>query len=385
MTKGVYFSPFCPIETAATALAAGSNTGGWPCTQYSGGFATCKRDRALNAFVLHLNRILTGEVRPKSKEETMDNAFREQLLDKLESIGSLHPRAGLTYALDYFSKLARLGIGMSKREVTRQTKQLSPFIHSWNTFDRYLGIAKEFVLFCRDHQVTRLHKLTYATVEAFLMAKIAKERVENTLQVNMCALRKFFNGCNRPDLRDQLADDFPRFKELAQPGGTIHAFDNLERLIEQITKRAELSAVIVKLQYITGARIHEVRTMELGETTITIHKGKGGRKRVLDFSNRLDELAEVKNLIIRLEELAQGIDWQAYCQDKHSPYQGHVKAACRSLRDIYAGAHGLRANHAQELRKKLEAQGLSPEKIELIITQDLGHNRRSMARHYLGV
>ena len=39
----------------------------------------------------------------------------------------------------------------------------------------------------------------------------------------------------------------------------------------------------------------------------------------------------------------------------------------------------------QELRKKLEAEGLTAEEIELIITQDLGHNRRSMARHYLGV
>jgi integrase len=315
----------------------------------------------------------------------MDKNFREQLLDKLESIGSLHPRAGMTYALDYFSRLARLGISMSRREVTRQTEHLSPFIHSWSTFDRYLGICKEFVLFCRDHEVNRLHKLTYATVEAFLMAKITKERVENTLAVNLCALQKFFNGCNRPDLRDQLADDFPRFKELAQSGGTIHAFDNPERLIEKISKRAELSAVIAKLQYITGARIHEIRIMEIGETTIAINKGKGGRKRVLDFSHRLEELAEVKNLMVRLEELAEGIDWQAYCQDKDSPYQGHVKAACKSLGDSYAGAHGLRANHAQELRKKLEAEGLTAEEIELVITQDLGHNRRSMARHYLGV
>src|SRR5208337_3943221 len=133
--------------------------------------------------------------------------------------------------------------------------------------------------------------------------------------------------CNRPDLRDQLANDFPRFKELAQSGGTIHAFDNPERLIEKISKRAELSAVIAKLQYITGARIHEIRIMEIGETTITINKGKGGRKRVLDFSRRLEELAEVKNLVARLEELADGVDWQAYCQGKGSPYQGHVKAA----------------------------------------------------------
>ncbi len=217
------------------------------------------------------------------------------------------------------------------------------------------------------------------------MAKIADDKTRNTLKVNMCALQKFFNGCNRPDLRDQLADDFPRFKELAQSGGTIHAFDDPERLIEKIQRRDELAAVIAKLQYITGARIHEVRIMEIGEQTITIHKGKGGRKRILDFSHRLHELGEVKTLMARLEELADGIDWQEYCRRKNSPYQGHVKAASRSLGDSYAGAHGLRANHAQELRKKLEAEGLTAEEIELIITQDLGHNRRLMARHYLSV
>ncbi len=164
--------------------------------------------RALSAFVVHLNRNLTGEVRPKIRRNH-EQEFREQLLDKLESIGSLHPRAGMTYALVYFSKLARLGIGMSRREVTRQTENLSPFIHSWSTFDRYLGICKEFVIFCRNHEVNRLHKLHYDTVEAFLMAKIDKERYENTLKTNMCALQKFFNGCNRPDLRDQLSDDYP--------------------------------------------------------------------------------------------------------------------------------------------------------------------------------
>ena len=315
----------------------------------------------------------------------MQEELREKLLDKLQSVRGMNPKSGMTYALEHFSELARVGIGISRREVTKGTEKSSPFIHSWDTFDRYLGIAKEFVQFCCTHGVNKLHKLHYDTVEAFLMAKIADDKARNTLKVNMCALQKFFNGCNRPDLRGQLADDFPRFKELAQSGGTIHAFDNPERLIEQINKRAELSAVIAKLQFITGARIHEVRIMEIGETTITIHKGKGGRKRVLDFSHRLEELAEVKNLVVRLEELAEGIDWQAYCQRKDSPYQRHVKATCKSLGDSYGGAHGLRANHAQELRKKLEAKGMTQEELELIITQDLGHNRRSMARHYLGV
>ena len=314
----------------------------------------------------------------------MKEELREQLLDRLQSVRGMNPKSGMTYALEHFSELARVGMGVSRREVTRGTEKSSPFIHSWDTFDRYLGICKEFVMFCRNQGVNKLHKLHYDTVEAFLMAKIEKERVQSTLKTNMCALQKFFNGCNRPDLRDRLSEDFPRFKELAKSGGTIHAFDNPDKLIDEISKRDELSAIIAKLQHITGARIHEVRIMKVVENSIAI-KGKGGRKRVLDFSRRLDELAEVKNLMIRLEELSEGVDWQEYCQSKDSAYQSHVKAACRSLGDIYGGAHGLRANHAQELRKKLEAEGLTAEEIELIITRDLGHNRRSMARHYLGV
>ena len=315
----------------------------------------------------------------------MQEELREKLLDKLQAARGMNPKSGMTYALEHFAELARVGIGISRREVTRGTEKSSPFIHSWDTFDRYLGICKEFVLFCRNHGVNKLHKLHYDTVEAFLMAKIDNDKARNTLKVNMCALQKFFNGCNRPDLRDQLAGDFPRFKELAQSGGTIHAFDNPERLIEKIRQRAELAAVIAKLQYITGARIHEIRIMEIVEAAIVINKGKGGRKRVLNFSHRLAELAEVKDLMIRLEGLADGVDWKAYCQRKDSPYQSHVKAASRSLGDSYGGAHGLRANHAQELRKKLEEEGLTPEEMELVVTQDLGHNRRSMARHYLGV
>ena len=106
---------------------------------------------------------------------------------------------------------------------------------------------------------------------------------------------------------------------------------------------------------------------------------------MLDFSYRLDELAEIKNLKARLGELSQGIDWQKYCRRRHSPYQGHVKAACRSLGDEYGGAHGFRANYAQELHKKLEGKDLTDKEIDRIITRELGHERRSMARHYLGV
>jgi integrase len=315
----------------------------------------------------------------------MKGETREKILDELKAIGTLRPKAGLTYALQFYSKIARIGFGISRREMTRPRKELSPFIHAFSTFDRYLGIAKEFVQFCRKKGTTRLHKLSYDSVEGFLMEKITVWEVSrNTIETNVCALKNFFHVCCRHDLRDKLSSDYSRFKYLAKEGGAIHAFDNPERLIEKISKRDELSAVIAKLEHVTGARIHEVRGMEIMEDAIRI-KGKGGKVRVHDFSFRLDELGDIKNLMARLEELSQGIDWQHYCQSRGSAYQARVKAACRSLGDEYGGAHGFRANYAQELLKKLEKRGLTDKEVERIITRDLGHERRSMARHYLSV
>ena len=123
------------------------------------------------------------------KEET-----REKILDEFERLGTLRPKAGLTYALEFCAKIARIGFGISRREMTRPRKELSPFIHAFSTFNRYMGIAKEFVLFCQKKGVTRLHKLTYKTVEDFLMEKImARGILRSTVRTNVCALQKFFH------------------------------------------------------------------------------------------------------------------------------------------------------------------------------------------------
>ena len=49
--------------------------------------------------------------------------------------------------------------------------------------------------------------------------------------------------------------------------------------------------------------------MKIMENAIAI-KGKGGKRRVLDFSYRLEALAEIKDPIPRLTELSKGLDWR---------------------------------------------------------------------------
>ena len=170
------------------------------------------------------------------KEET-----REKILDELKAIGTLRTKAGLTYVLEFYSKIARIGFGISRREMTRPRKELSSFIHAFSTFRRYMGIAKEFVQFCKKKGITRLHKLSYDAVEDFLMEKIVvREASRNTVETKVCALQKFFHVCCRYDLRDKLQGDYSRFKYLAKEGGAIHAFDNPERLIGEIDPGGEV-------------------------------------------------------------------------------------------------------------------------------------------------
>ena len=133
-----------------------------------------------------------------------------------------------------------------------------------------------------------------------------------------------------------------------------------------------------------GPRIHEVRPMRIVGDIIVI-KGKGGRMRKLDFSFRRTQLAEIQDLQSRLTVLSKGVNWKKYCQCKDSIYHGHVRAACRSLGEHYAGAHGFRAVHAQELDKLLAEMGWDVSRREHFITQELGHNRISMAKHYLSI
>ena len=310
----------------------------------------------------------------------MKKELQEKLLDRLKSVRGMNPKSGMSYALEHFSELTRQGSGLSRREITRGTGKLSPFIHAWSTFDRYTGIVKDFVNFCKERGINKLHKLTYDAVSKFLLEKVERELTRNTIKTNMCALMKFFQTSGRGDLRDHLAKDYPHFKYLAKLSRSIYAFNKPTELIAKIAERDELSGVVAGIERLTGARIHEVRPLLTEGETIVIKKGKGGKRRTIDFSNRLQELEKVKVLLARLNELAKGIDWQEYSR---GVYQSHVKAACRALKDEYAGAHGFRGVYSQELNKKLKAEGMPLKKREQRVTEDLGHNRRSMARHYL--
>ncbi len=324
--------------------------------------------------------MISGIIKTRIKEDLMKEEHQETICKKLADVGSINPKSGVAYAVSYFSRFTRIGIGISRREITRSTGELSPFIHSWSTFHRYLGIAKDFAIFCKSEKANKLHKITYSLIEKFILCKIKKGRTRNTIESNMCALIKFLGVCGREDLGERLSRDYGGYKYLAREGQRIYSFDKPTELIIRIGQRDELAGVVAQIVRITGVRIHELRPLVMDGTSALIKKGKGGKERTVDFMYQAEDIAKLESLLARFRELCNNVNWKDYSTNV---YQDHVRAACRSMHDEYHGAHGLRATFSRDRNEVLKKHSIPDEEREYLITRYLGHNRRSMARHYL--
>jgi len=141
----------------------------------------------------------------------MKTPIVEEILDRFGSVAGINPKAGMFYCLHHFAQVARVGIGLSEREVIRVMRQPSPFVHTWDDFHRYTGICKEFAVFLKNEGVNRLHKVSYGIVEQYLLHTIGRG---DPLDVTVPALRKFFHACCRHDLCDELGKNAARLRDL---------------------------------------------------------------------------------------------------------------------------------------------------------------------------
>jgi hypothetical protein len=193
-------------------------------------------------------------------------------------------------------------------------------------------------------------------------------------------LLKFFRVCGRADLDERLSRDYAGYKYLAREGQRIYSFDKPTELIIRIGRRDELAGVVAQIVRTTGVRIHELRPLVMEGASALIKKGKGGKERTVDFMYQAEDIAKLEALLARFRELCSKVNWKDY--SRHV-YQDHVRAACRSMHDEYHGAHGLRATFSRDRNEMLKMHNVPEEEREYLITRYLGHNRRSMARHYL--
>jgi len=298
----------------------------------------------------------------------------------LDTSKGLSPRSGLTYALKYAASYLKQGIGKSKKEAFKINGGKSYFIHSYSTFRRYMGVAKEFVRFAKSLSTNRLDKVGGDLIDKFLADKIKKGYTQKTLKVNLCAMQKFFDATGKHDLSSHLREKFADFYSQASPSSRTMPFDNPVRVIAAI--RSEPHRLVAELQYLTGARIGDIKkiTVNVQDKTVSILGSKGGRDRVISYSDREDKFQRICELTSIFDNAKKDQGWD----NIRRTYYSDLRNAVKSCNEIYTGAHAFRSSYAAERIEELtEQNGLSDQAAERILTEELGHSRVEMARYYL--
>ena len=283
-------------------------------------------------------------------------------------------------SLEVAGKVLKMGIGMSKRAVYKANNGTSPFVHSYSTYNRYMGVAKEFANWVREQGINRVDKLTYEHARDFLQEKVKQGLSEKTIKVNTSALEKYFTAIGRSDIASQLRENFNSFWTQASPSGQTLGFANPNAMIEKLSEKNTLFGDIAKIQYYTGARIGDVKKVEvnLEAKTVEISGSKGGRDRSLDFSDRVEKLEQVKEAVDNLKEyLNNGGNWS----ELRKEYTEAVRDTANQLGETYTGTHAFRVNYASERYKEL-TEKYGQEYADKELTKELGHNRISMSRYY---
>ncbi len=285
--------------------------------------------------------------------------------------------SGLTYALKYAAKVLKQGIGISKHEVYKRFGGKSPLIHSYSTFNRYMGIAKEFVNWAKEQGVNRLDKVQYEHVRDFLLSK-AEYCSMRTLKVNASALRKFFETVGREDIAERIGEDYQEIYSKGRAPGRALAFAHPERVISLL--KEDVHKVIAELQLLTGARIGDVKKIQVlpEEKKVIITKSKGGRTREIDYSDRPEKFERIKELVGELREYLKGSSWSSV---RESYYRDLRQAVYRSG-EIYTGSHAFRVNYVKERLRELRERGYSEKEALQIIEYEIGHSRIEMSAYY---
>jgi integrase len=303
-------------------------------------------------------------------------------------------KCGLTYALKYATNEWKKGIGKSKREIyLLNNNGRSPYIHSHSTFNRYSGIAKDFVAWAKENGINRLHRVSYDHVRDYLEQKIEKGYSERTIKLNASALKKFFETVGRQDIAEKLSDDYQRYYSHCRAPRQTRGFSNPYRVINNL--KDEVHKTIAELQLRTGARVGDVKKIKIDyeNQRVIIPKSKGGRTRVIDFKElskydqaKADEFERIAELKEKLDYHMRERDWKEIRGGGGSvgSYYKDLRRAVKMAGETYGGAHAFRASYAERFWEWAENQGWEREQIERVLEEHLGHSRVEWSRHYAG-
>ncbi|MGC8678039.1 MAG: phage integrase N-terminal domain-containing protein [Hydrogenobaculum sp.] len=305
-----------------------------------------------------------------------------------ENLGVMPIRKAVKSILWY----AKQGIGMSKRKIQYSNKErYTPFIHSFTTLTRYAGIMKEFADDMKAKGIRNLNSVKYEDVKSWLEVKASKY-TERTLKVNMCALEKLFSIAGKEDIAKSINRDFTEIYSKAKPSGRVEPFVNPQGIIDRLKEKSEKAKTKLEremyakawawasLQYLTGARVGDIKKLYVDGTKVVIPRSKGGKTRTIDFSDNKERLERVKDVLRYLSFEFENKDVNDNSTFRHY-YEKVLRDTAASLGEKWTGSHAFRVNYAIERFEEIR-QSKSEFEADQQLTRELGHERISMSQYY---
>jgi len=326
------------------------------------------------------------------------------------------------FLLDTTRALFDLGRGTSKRQAmmesyekyeTRETEA----IYSYSTFNRYQTVIAKFADYLRDEMNVKYERdfrrlsedEVYYCIDQFFQKEVESGLAQNTLEIHISALHKVI-GEIKPGIREYFTPENRERWRDGIPVGDNDRYNDPQKIIENLRKISEESAVIAELQRLTGARIGDVKRITLDEENkkVIIENSKGGRDRAVYYDHFPQEFEKVKEYKEKLDKILEEKKFSEIREDK---YYDDLRRACRKAQEPYRASHPFRYEWAQTkyetikdwpkeeqieyYRRILEERGKEDiegamKRVEekdawavAIISEELGHSRLDISMHYL--
>ena len=301
------------------------------------------------------------------------------------NITDLNYRSGLRYAMGKAVRYLKQGIGISKRATKRLYDGSTPYIHCYETLKRYVGIYNNFIDTVLT-DVNTINKINIGHIEAHFENLLDNDATESTIEVNASALNKLFYAFNRDDLITYINENRWLWISSATPSCRTIPFGDPDRVISFMRGDANKSAAVIQKE--TGSRVADIKKVVYSvlsnpsSNIIYIKKSKGGRNRMIDFSERKDKLELVHQAVYTIDKHLTETNWSQFLRG----YTKEVHRAAVKAGEIYCGPHAFRANYAETRYETTIGNEEDKQRERIVlkrITEELGHSRISMAKYYI--
>jgi hypothetical protein len=351
----------------------------------------------------------------------VESAFLRRL--DMASMRGRHNRIKYFF-IETVKSLFEQGYGKSKYEAFQRSynedrTRRSDVIHSFSTCVSYETTAAKFGDFLSEMGVKTerdFRKLSSDQVREYLDKYFEKQQQEGlakkTLERQISALYKVLSAVNSNLKELFTSDNRMKWRNGLEPGDNDR-YDNPTRVAEELRKINEVSHAVCQLQRLTGSRIGDVKKIKIDEQNqrILIERSKGGRNRFVYYDKFQREFEEVKKY---KEVLDKALQERPFSEIRKEYYKD-LRRACKRASEVYRGSHSFRFEWAQEryetisqlpreeqeqyYRKILEERGKPAKDVnkalenareknavaEYVISEELGHSRLDISRHYLRI